>query len=338
MADSYALSYDGSQPNMVPYPLYLQATGADPAITYTAGSFRSLIDAVWPKAGTLLPTDMVVTQRAAGANFSVDISAGRCAIAGTDIANQGKFLVQATGTVNIATPTAPTSGAPRQHRLVAQALDKQAAGALYGWQYHLVTDTGSGLPAAPADSYTLAVITIAVGAASVLNANIVNTNLPVGPYRPYFASAASTTATWVVAAGANALPGSDWVATDDSDHLWTVGAGTTSGFFTIPVYGRWQIINRQIWDQGSSSGQYVMNKIYKNMPGGTTSDSYCVAGFALPCNLSGFSTVLPMSEVMTLNAGDTIRIGGYSNVSIYAYNARVPFGSSYQAIRYLGPQ
>lgn len=183
MADQFCLSYNGSQPNMVQNPLWLQAAGADAAIAYTAAQFRSLINAMFPVPGTIATGDFTMAQRGAGANFSIDISSGRCAIQGTDTTHQGSFVVESWGTLNCPTPSAPVSGSPRVHRVVLQILDKQSTGTLYGWEVHLVEDTGSGLPAAPNSSYTLGTVTIPVGASSVTTAMILNQSVPIGaPY------------------------------------------------------------------------------------------------------------------------------------------------------------
>jgi hypothetical protein len=157
---------------MVSEPLWLQATGGDPVINYSATNDRALIDAMFASQGTLGDAAFKVSQRGVGANFSVDIAVGYAVILGDDAANQGKYLVQTTATVNCVTPAAPGSGT-RVHRVIARIRDKQALGSgTYDWSLELLEDTGSGTPAEPNSSITLATVSIASGQASVQNSNI----------------------------------------------------------------------------------------------------------------------------------------------------------------------
>jgi hypothetical protein len=201
---------------------------------------------------------MVVTQRAAGANFSVDIAAGRCAIAGTDVPRQGKYLVQANATINIGTPPAPTTGITRIHRLVAEALDKQASGTLYGWQYHLVEDTGSGLPATPGDAYTLATIAIPVGAASVTNAMITNMPRATG-FAKYTAAITATGENQPLTAGGTSavqLINARTVCPD------VTASGTNNVTFTLNKAGPWAFyvgLRIKPGTTGNHFGQLVRN-------------------------------------------------------------------------------
>jgi hypothetical protein len=237
---------------MVKYPLWLQATGGDPAINYAAQDDRELLSALFPKNGPIEGTDFLMTQRGAGANFSVDISAGRCAIVGSSNSEQGTALVRSTGVVNLTTPAAPGSGT-RHHRVVAELLDKQAAGTLYGWQFHLVEDTGGGLPAAPASSCTLGQVNIAAGAASVTNASIANTSVQVAG-RKYYASAVLN-ASYTINSGTNAVAGANYVASTDPDALFTSSSG--GSFFTIPCRGRWEFRHRTVWNAAPGAGEII---------------------------------------------------------------------------------
>lgn len=157
-------------------PLYMQPAAGDPAISYTAQQDRGgLLGSVFSREG-VLDVDagqLQVTQRAAGANFSVDIAPGRAAIFGDDVSDQGAYLVQNTTTYNLATPTAPGSGT-RTHRLIARVRDKLHNGSwsVYDWVPQILQDTGSGTPAEPASAITLALIIMSAGMSSVQNANI----------------------------------------------------------------------------------------------------------------------------------------------------------------------
>lgn len=161
-------------------PLFLQQAGADPAVTYSATNYRlSLIAALYQVAGVVDPYGsggLLVSQRGAGANFSVDVASGYAVVLGGDVVNQGSYLVFNDAVVNVVTPVAPGSGT-RIHRLVLQIRDKLNNGVYttYDGQLQLLQDTGSGTPATPASAVSLATISIAAGQASVANANITDT-------------------------------------------------------------------------------------------------------------------------------------------------------------------
>jgi hypothetical protein len=171
-----------------------------------AGGFDSFHE------GVIAPPSAVVTQRGAGANFSVDIAPFAAIVAGEDVTDQGSYLVTNTATFNLVTPTAPGSGT-RTHRLVAQVRDKRAnaSWSTYDWTPVIVVDSGSGEPAEPASSETLAHIVIAAGQANVSNANItqgyqvLRSLLPLAPQQSFQASTGSwnVTNTWVAFSGGN---------------------------------------------------------------------------------------------------------------------------------------
>lgn len=156
-------------------PYIMQPAVADPDITYTAQELRMYQSASATVAGqgVYKAGDLQVTQRAAGANFSVDVAAGIAGVIGDDITNQGFYLAWSDSVVNVVTPGAPGSGT-RIHRLVLQVRDKLSNGAFttYDAVLSLLQDTGSGTPAEPNSAVTLALISISAGQVSVLNANI----------------------------------------------------------------------------------------------------------------------------------------------------------------------
>lgn len=174
MSDTIIVST--SSADMVDYPLAIQAAGADPEIEYGAQEhFRQFLDALTLTGGGRVKFgEFKLVQRAAGANFSVDLSAGYYVISGTTSPTtvQGKYLVHTTAVINIATPSAPASGT-RVHRIVAQVNDKAVdGGSSYGWRIWLMEDTGSGTPAVPANARNIGTVSISAGQPNVLNANI----------------------------------------------------------------------------------------------------------------------------------------------------------------------
>ncbi|MFF5261372.1 hypothetical protein ACFY4C_20710 [Actinomadura viridis] len=163
-------------------PLYMQAGGGDPTFSYSALDNRDLLSGLMHQEGIVAP-DVVygalkVTQRAAGANFSVDIAPGRCAIAGDDVSNQGYYMCQSTGVENRTIPVPPGTGS-RTHRVVAQVRDKLHNGSYtgYEWTLDVLEDTGSGTPATPASALSLATVSVSAGQSSVQDGNITDTRL-----------------------------------------------------------------------------------------------------------------------------------------------------------------
>jgi hypothetical protein len=155
-------------------PLWMQPVGGDPSIDYSGLDDRLLISSLWETEGVVWGLD--VTQRAAGANFSVDVASGQCIITGNDVTLQGSYLCFSSATENIAVPTPPASGT-RTHHLVAWVKDKLYDGTqtTYEWVLAVLPDVGGGLVAAPPSAISLAWISVSAGQASVTGANITPT-------------------------------------------------------------------------------------------------------------------------------------------------------------------
>jgi len=176
----------------------MQPAGGDPDLTYTAAEARRLISVVSPFDGCLLsnPGAYNVTQRGAGANFSVDVAAGTAVVTGDDVAGQNSYVAWNDATFNLVTPGAPGSGT-RLHRVVLQLRDKLNNGAwtTYDFIPVLVQDTGAGFPAEPNSSFTLAQVSIATGQANVSNANITDMRVGLGETRAWYTGTLSRTST-----------------------------------------------------------------------------------------------------------------------------------------------
>lgn len=162
-------------------PLYMQPASGDSAIQYSARQDRAgLLSSVFSREGVLDKDagHLLVSQRSAGANMSVDVAAGRCAIFGDDISDQGTYLCTNTTPVNVTVPTRPASGS-RTHRVIARIRDKLSNGVWsgYDWTIELLADTGSGTPAQPNTAITLATVTVSSSATSVTNAMISDSRL-----------------------------------------------------------------------------------------------------------------------------------------------------------------
>jgi len=162
-------------------PWILQASGGDSALSYSGLDIRSVLDALIITEGAIGLGSLRVSQRAAGANFSVDVAAGFCAITGDDVALQGKYLCQSTAVENLAIPSPPVSGS-LIHRVIARVKDKTHNGSwtTYEWTLEVLADVGSGTPALPATAITLGLVTVAFDATNVVDGNI--TSQPVNAF------------------------------------------------------------------------------------------------------------------------------------------------------------
>lgn len=140
--------------------LYLQADA------HPARSFRQLITAVLGE-GILGSTSFAVTERGAGANFSVDVAAGMGIVTGDSAAQQGRYLVVNDATVNDATTvitSAPSAGNERYDRVILEVKDNaEDAGGINAPRFRVVAGTPAALgtasaPALPNTAITLAII------------------------------------------------------------------------------------------------------------------------------------------------------------------------------------
>jgi hypothetical protein len=228
-------------------PLWVQPATGDAEIDFPAAEMRQLFRSLIGDGarGVIAPASAVVTQRGAGANFSVDVQPFQAIVDGTDTADQGHYLVTNTSVYNAPTPTAPGSGT-RTHRLIARLRDKRsnATWTTYDWIPDLLADTGAGEPARPASSVTLAHISIAAGQANVANANIAQGYTALrdlnirGPWSSDQASEAAwnTTATWTDFTGGQwpavtfTVPPSGAVAISVGGMIDSPADGTSIGF------------------------------------------------------------------------------------------------------------
>lgn len=159
-------------------PLLMQVGGVDTPIQYSASDVRALFGTLLRNEGILQALTpgigaLKVTQRAAGANFSVDVATGAAAIQGDDVADQGMYIVQSTASENRTIPSPPGTGT-RIHRVIARVKDKLHAGAwtTYEWTLEVLEDTGTGTPALPNSAISLATVSVSAGQASVLDSHI----------------------------------------------------------------------------------------------------------------------------------------------------------------------
>jgi len=154
-------------------PLYLENAGA----VYNAIEDRQLIRAQTPSHGVFFVGDLVVTQRGAGANRSVDVAAGSVAVAGTESAPaQGYYFQHHDATTNLPLDASDPSN-PRYDLIVQRFRDSEASGVNDDGALVVVKGTAAASPAepaVPANSLVLARVTVGAGVTSITNANIVD--------------------------------------------------------------------------------------------------------------------------------------------------------------------
>jgi hypothetical protein len=154
----------------------MQAAVGDPEIDYAAIDDRQILAAVFNQAGigNSTGTDLKVSQRGAGADFSVDVAPGLAIVGGGDVTGQGFYVIQSNAVENVTVPPPPASGS-RTHRMVAQVQDKlhnSTDWSTYDWAPMLLEDTGSGTPALPASAIDLGLVAVAAAQSSVTDSDI----------------------------------------------------------------------------------------------------------------------------------------------------------------------
>lgn len=158
-------------------PLFLQ-----PDIAYSAREVRDIFTALWRTEGVLDPIagDLLVTQRGAGANMSVDVATGYAVIAGDDQADQGSYLEQVTALHNVVIPAAPGANS-RIDSIVLRIRDPLAGGAAGNDAIlEVVSGAVAGAPVPPAipnSAIELARVLVAAGTVAITNAMITDRRL-----------------------------------------------------------------------------------------------------------------------------------------------------------------
>jgi hypothetical protein len=142
---------------------------------HSALTVRTLSDALTGSSAVVGVNDLKVSQRAAGANMSVDVAGGMAIIEGTESATQGAYVCRSDATPTNVAIAASSPTLPRIDLVVAKVQDAFYSGATNAWSIAAVTGTAAGspvAPAAPVNSIVLAQISIAANATTVVNANI----------------------------------------------------------------------------------------------------------------------------------------------------------------------
>jgi hypothetical protein len=159
-------------------PLWMQkADPGDTDIEYSARQFRQLITAAFPDEGVLAapPGGFAVTERAAGANFDLEVAPGCAIVEGDDATDQGSYLVVSDATETVTIAAAPGSNS-RIDLVVLQIEDDQVdASGSSRWIIDVIEGTADPVPTVPAlpnSAIKLAQVLVASDAVSITNSVI----------------------------------------------------------------------------------------------------------------------------------------------------------------------
>ena len=164
-------------------PIFLQA-GSHPAeetrlaLSSLQGvgtaSFSGGVGASDRAHGVVNSGDFAVTQRAAGANMSVDVAAGHAWVRGTESQHQGAYHVYNDATVNLSLAASDATN-PRIDLVLIRVQDAFYSGSTDSASVAVVTGTPAASPAdpsLPANALVLARVRVAATTSSIGTANI----------------------------------------------------------------------------------------------------------------------------------------------------------------------
>jgi hypothetical protein len=119
---------------------------------------------------------MAVSQRAAGANMSVDVAPGRALLVGNYATNEGSYYLFSDAVENVVISTAPGAGLARIDLIVAQVRNQFVdPGTNSDFIFTTVNGTAAASPVAPAlgtNQILLAQVRVNANVTSILTANI----------------------------------------------------------------------------------------------------------------------------------------------------------------------
>lgn len=133
---------------------------------------------LWKSAGVADYAALRVSQSATP-GMSVQVAAGHAIIAGSQSSNQGFYIAYNDAAATVAIATADPS-LSRIDRICVVVQDSYYSGSNNQVIFQAVTGTPNAVPvppAAPANSVTLALVTVGSGASSIVDANIVDSRV-----------------------------------------------------------------------------------------------------------------------------------------------------------------
>jgi hypothetical protein len=142
--------------------------------THPAEGLRRMIHSLMSNGeGVIYPTNLAVTERAAGANMSVDVAGGRAFVLGDEATYQGTYHIENRGVVNL-TLSASDATHTRLDLIVAQVEDSAYSGGTDAWSLAVVEgtpDASPAIPATPDNALALGYVTVGAMASSISTGN-----------------------------------------------------------------------------------------------------------------------------------------------------------------------
>ena len=156
---------------VIDLPVFMDNGGSFPAST-----FRSVVRTANPVDGVLGVNELKVAQRAAGANYSVDIAIGRGIVPEMNTDNRA-YLVNHTGNVYNLPMNSPPGSNSRYDLVYLEVRDQTVSGSINDARFNFLEGTASTSPVwptVPAQSIPLAMVLRTAGAGSITTGNIVD--------------------------------------------------------------------------------------------------------------------------------------------------------------------
>jgi hypothetical protein len=290
---------------------------------YPARLDRQFIEDVFDVEGVIKPAGgaLRVSPRAAGANMSVDVAAGRAVVRGDDEANQGHYRVISTAAENLPIGAAPGSDS-RIDLIVARVRDAAVTGGVSSdWLLEVIPGAVAAAPVAPAVPPTaipLAEVLVAAGTASIDAAKITDRRT-VAANAAYVPKAGT-----IVVLGAGALaaargaPSLAAVATHYTG--WLLDAAATESVASqvfVPDY--WQTMDVECWytNPGANAGNVVLRTVLASTGGsGLGVGDGGSLGAAAPANVTDAAPATNVLRKVRLAAGITIDVGELQLVNV----------------------
>lgn len=141
--------------------------------SYPAREIRTIFD-LCPGVGPVELGHLRVSQRAGGANMSVDVAAG-LAIIPAAVSSRGRYLCRSDATVNVALDAAPGAGNSRVDLVVAKVADVEYGDPADEWTIVAIPGAPGPVPVAPsvpAGSIPLAQVRVNAEVSAVTDGNI----------------------------------------------------------------------------------------------------------------------------------------------------------------------
>ena len=157
-------------------PLWMQPKTGDTAFQYDGLTLRWGLTGTWASEG-VTDSGFRITQRAAGADFSVDISGGIAVVTGNDVSSQGTYLIASDATENVTIPAPPATGTDVWD-IVLHVRDALYDGTLpddtYDAAFEVLADSGGTPVGMPPTAILLGRVTVVAGQTAVTDGDIAN--------------------------------------------------------------------------------------------------------------------------------------------------------------------